>query len=108
MSYSQEIYDAVRSKISNGDVGSAVAQAAREAFDISWKIEGISQEFIIAAQEQQRPSVLFRPQIMQDGNSFIALLGENLAVGVVGCGDTPAEAMLDFDKAFYRKARIAP
>lgn len=32
MSYNQEIYDAVRSRISGGDVGHAVQDVAREVF----------------------------------------------------------------------------
>ena len=58
------------------------------------------------AKESTRPSVLFRPVIAQDGNAFIALLGDNLQIGVVGCGATPAEAMADFDVAWTRPAKV--
>jgi hypothetical protein len=105
MSYSQEIYDAVRSKIIGGDIGSVIEQVARDSFDISFRAESVAQEYISAAMEQQRPSVLFKPEIMKDGNSWIALLGDNLAIGVVGCGDTPSAAMADFDRVFYGKPR---
>ena len=104
MSYSQEIYDAVRSKISGGNIADAVESVARDAFGyVSHQAQMVGQEWSTAAQEQQRPCVLFRPKIMQDGNAWIALLGEDLAIGVVGCGNTPAEAMADFDRVFWGK-----
>lgn len=98
----QAIYDAVRSKISGGNIGDAVADVARSAFDISWPIEHIKQEFIAAAHQMQRPSVLFRPTIMADGDKWCALLGDDLAVGVSGFGDTPDEACAAFDQAWWK------
>lgn len=106
MSYSQEIYDAVRSKISGGDIGQAVSDAARNAFDISHRAEMVSNEFLTAAYEMHRPCVLFKPALSQDGNAWLAIYGD-LPTGVVGAGDTPAAAMADFDKAWHRKA-VAP
>lgn len=44
-----------------------------------------------------RPSVLFRPYVVRDGSKWSALYGENLMEGVCGFGDTPEEAMIDFD-----------
>ena len=102
MSYSQEIYDAVRSKINGGNVSDAVESVARDAFGaVSHQAQMVAQDWSIAAHEQQRPCVLFKPKIMQDGNAWIALLGDDLVTGVVGCGNTPAEAMVDFDRVFY-------
>jgi len=49
------------------------------------------------------PSAIYRPSIAPDGNKWCALYGENLAEGVAGFGDTPAEAMADFDAAWHRK-----
>lgn len=102
MSYSQEVYDAVRSKIHGGDVGQAFRDVVREAFDISWSVEFVKQEYLNAAMEQQRPSVLYRPEIMADGDQWCALLGADLQVGVAGFGDTPAAAMAAFDQAFWK------
>ena len=45
----------------------------------------------------QRPSVLFKPKLAKDGNAWIALLGDNLQEGIAGIGDTPSDAMKDFD-----------
>lgn len=50
-----------------------------------------------------RPSTVHRPMLTKDGNAWIALLGENIQVGVVGCGASPAEAMDNFDREFYAK-----
>ena len=48
----------------------------------------------------QRPSVLMRPELTRDGNQYCALYGVNLHEGCAGFGDTPAEAMTAFDKAW--------
>jgi len=93
----QAIYDAVRSRISNGDIGGAVADVARQAFDISHITVCLAQDFSIVAAEMQRPSVLMRPRMFLDGNQWCALYGENLQDGVAGFGDTPALAAAQFD-----------
>lgn len=56
-----------------------------------------------AAISHQRPSVLYRPQLCQDGNQWCALYGENLMEGVAGFGDTPKDAMEAFDAAWDGK-----
>lgn len=53
-----------------------------------------------AAVAAQLPSVLYRPRLMADGTKWCALYGDDLASGVAGFGDTPAEAMHEFDKAW--------
>ena len=53
--------------------------------------------------EMCRPSTIYKPKIMQDGDAWIALLGENLAEGVTGTGKSPSEAFYDFDENFYGK-----
>jgi hypothetical protein len=93
----QATYDAVRSRISNGDIGSAVENALRT--------ESIGYHFQQAAntisEEHTRPSVIYRPKLAPDGNAWIALYGDNLQEGVAGCGDSPAEAMADFDRNWF-------
>jgi hypothetical protein len=96
----QAIYDAVRSRIHGTNVGEVVAEQARQAFDISLAVACVRDEFASLAMEQQRPSVLYRPSIGPDGNKWCALYGANLVDGVAGFGETPAEAMLDFDRAW--------
>ena len=100
----QAIYDAVRSRISNGDIGESITSVARQSFDISHTVAILSQEFSLAAyelmqagREQQRPFVLMRPKIYLDGNSWCALYGENLQDGICGFGDTPEKASIAFD-----------
>jgi hypothetical protein len=51
-------------------------------------------------EERERPSYLWKPKLSIDGNQWCALFGENLQDGVAGFGDTPAKAMLAFDRAW--------
>jgi hypothetical protein len=90
----QAIYDAIRSRFHMPDLEPMV----RQCFDISWQVEAIKLEFLSAAYEQQRPSVLFRPALYPDGNMWCALYGEDLQNGCAGFGETPQKAMWDFDK----------
>lgn len=98
----QAVYDAVRSRISNADVGRAIQEGMH--LDGSFAIHQVQLAFQAAADDMRRPSVLFRPQLTQDGDMFIALYGPDLAVGVVGTGRTPDEAMWAFDKAWSTAA----
>lgn len=96
----QATYDAVRSKISGGDIGSAVERAMRDA-NLSHYADMASRSAQEAASEHMRPSVLFKPTLSADGTLWCALLGENLQEGVAGFGETPGKAMADFDNAFW-------
>lgn len=103
----QAIYDAVRSRISNGDVGRAVHEAASSAFDISNFTARIIEtqyslrnEFEQSAFQMRRPFVLLRPAMFPDGNQWCALYGESLQEGVAGFGDTPEKAAIAFDLAW--------
>jgi hypothetical protein len=49
------------------------------------------------------PSVIYKPRLSLDGNQWCALLGSNLIEGVAGFGDSPADAMAAFDKAWHEK-----
>lgn len=64
------------------------------------------QEIYCVSHEMQRPSVLYRPSVEPDGDKWCALYGKNLQAGVAGYGDTPAEAMTDFDKN-WREQKLA-
>ncbi len=98
----QAIYDAVRSRISGGDIGEAVESAMRDA-NISFYADRVSMAYQEAANEQLNPSVLYKPALSVDGDQWCALYGENLQEGVSGFGNSPAEAMEDFNKAWYAK-----
>ena len=99
----QAIYDAVRSRISGGNIGSIVAEIARNAFDFGHVTVRAQEQVYYIANEMVRPSVLFRPSCVPDGNKWSALYGENLMEGVCGFGDTPEKAMRDFDNNWWKQ-----
>ncbi len=102
MDTSQAIYDAVRSRISNGDIGRAVHEAVSANISGAGHVIALLQEQVgIISNEMQRPSVLYRPAISIDGNQWCALYGDDLQDGIAGFGDTVADAMADFDKAWH-------
>ena len=93
----QAIYDAVRSKISNGDIGTAIENVARQSFDIYHQVDIVKNEFLSVAYEMQRPFYLLKPKLYPDGNMWCCLYGDDLQNGVCGFGDTPEKAAIDFD-----------
>jgi hypothetical protein len=100
----QAIYDAVRSRISGGNISNAVDTALRDAFgNIDHHFQYAAQDFACAASEQQRPCVLFKPELSLDGDMYCTLFGKDLVQGVAGFGKSAAEAMTDFDKNWYVK-----
>lgn len=98
----QPVYDAVRSRLSNCDIGSAIESVVREV-GISHYVSMAAESVRCAVSEYERPSVLFRPKISIDGNQWCALYGEDLQCGVAGFGDSPSAAMRDFDKEWCAK-----
>jgi len=103
----QAIYDATRSRINNGDVGSAIESAMRDA-NLSHYVSMACDRIAEAAAAYDRPSAIYRPVLSKDGNAWIALYGSNLQEGVSGHGDTPAAAMSAFDVAWHREAGNFP
>jgi len=99
----QPIYDAVRSRLSNGDIGQAVEAVLREA-NFSHYFERaailITEVATKAADAYAEPSAVYRPALSIDGNQWCALYGANLQDGIAGFGDTPSAAMREFDKAW--------
>ena len=93
----QPIYDAVRSRISGFD-SQTLYDAISRQFDISHSVEMVRNDLLSVAYEHQRPCVLFRPKLTIDGDQWCALYGKDIQDGVAGHGNTPAEAMADFDK----------
>ncbi len=55
------------------------------------------------AQTMNTPSMMLLPKLSIDGDQWCALFGESLQNGVAGFGDSPNEAYLDFDKAWFKK-----
>lgn len=99
----QPIYDAVRSRLSNGDIGQAVEAVMRDA-NVAHYVECattlIGYEAAKAAKAYAAPSAVYRPALTVDGDQWCALYGANLQDGIAGFGETPAAAMHDFDKAW--------
>lgn len=53
---------------------------------------------------RRAPHVLMQPRVFRDGNQWCALRGENMMVGVVGFGDSPAKACEAFDAVWAPEA----
>ncbi len=51
--------------------------------------------------ELHTPAAIYRPRLFPDGNQWCALYGTDLQQGVAGFGNTPAEAMQAFNKAWF-------
>jgi len=101
----QPIYDAVRSKISNGDIGQAVENSLRDS-NFSHYVQMAMSSIEQIASEYDRPCAIFRPKLSLDGNQWCALYGENLQDGVAGFGESPALAMRAFDTAWTAKYEV--
>jgi hypothetical protein len=70
---------------------------------ISHYAEKVNENIRYAIAYFEAPSVLFRPKLSIDGDQWCALYGDNLQEGVAGFGNSPAEAMYDFDKEWFKK-----
>lgn len=70
---------------------------SRYVADMENRVADINFEVAI---ERRRPCNIKNPRVFKDGNSWCALLGEDLMTGVYGFGDTPEAACVAFDKAW--------
>lgn len=103
----QAVYDAVRSKISGGDINSAVEEAIRNC-GLGDQVHAVALAYQEVAAEQCTPSVLYRPTLSVDGDKWCALYGDNLQDGVAGFGDSPVRAMMNFDQNWLAKLIVSP
>ena len=97
----QAVYDAVRSRISDVNIGTSFESVLRECFGmadhrIQCAMEDIKYEYC-------RPCYVLKPKISIDGDQWCALYGQNLQDGIAGFGDSVAEAFSDFDKNYRAK-----
>jgi hypothetical protein len=46
---------------------------------------------------------VLKPKLSKDGNMWCYLYGENLQEGVAGFGESPYQAMVEFDENFRKK-----
>jgi len=100
----QAIYDATSSKIRNGDVGSAIENAISQ-MGLGHYVQMAMSSVAESVAEHGRPCAVFKPTLTLDGNKWFALFGENIQEGVCGYGDSPAEAMYEFDKSWNQKVK---
>lgn len=70
---------------------------------VSHHAQMAGQAWQLAAYSHETPSAVYRPALSIDGNKWCALYGEDLMNGVAGFGDSPAEAMADFDHNWSKK-----
>jgi hypothetical protein len=54
---------------------------------------------ILVEQEEYNLFTLLRPTLKKDGNQWCCLYGDNLQEGIVGFGDTPYLAIIEWTKA---------
>ncbi|MEY2492124.1 MAG: hypothetical protein QOH24_1075 [Verrucomicrobiota bacterium] len=54
------------------------------------------------------PSAVRRPQLCRSGDTFVALLGQNLQTGIAGIGNTVESALRAFDLQYLRALRPPP
>lgn len=65
--------------------------------DWSYAIAALQEQIHAVANQMTLPSVLYRPRVFLDGNTWCCLYGEDLQNGVAAFGRTPAEAVDNFD-----------
>jgi hypothetical protein len=99
----QAVFDATKVSLRNCEVGNAVENVLRSegiGFHAQQAFTQMGYDF---ADLIKRPSVILRPRISQDGDSFVCLYGENLQEGIAGFGKSPEEACADFDRVWATK-----
>jgi hypothetical protein len=68
-------------------------------------LEPLVQEALAAtsnhAFERNTPFVIYGARVFQDGNTFCALLGDNIQEGICAFADTPANAVHAFNNVWY-------
>jgi hypothetical protein len=96
------VFNAVRSRM---DYISAqnITEAIANKFEVSYQMEVIKDEFMQSAYDMRRPSMLLKPKLTLDGDSWCALYGDDIQSGVAGFGKSPELAMRDFDENFTKE-----
>lgn len=89
----QAVYDAVSRKVGG------FQDAVRSALDISFAVEQVKSTIQEVVYEHMRPSVLFRPTLVQADGQWRAQYGD-----LVATGDSPQAAAWAFDAAWTEKA----
>jgi len=58
---------------------------------------------VLETEQQMVIMKMLKPKIYKDGNKWCVLYGENIQDGVVGFGDTPIKAIIDFNISFNKR-----
>lgn len=80
-------------------VEQAELNAAGRLWDVASVKLGDAQD---TAEFNYRPSTRYKPKLYRDGNAWCALFGQDIQSGVSAFGDTPDEAMREFDKEWFK------
>lgn len=56
---------------------------------------------ILCSEQQYKRFAMLRPRIFKDGDKWCVLYGDNIQDGVAGFGDTPHEAVIDWENNWY-------
>lgn len=78
-------------------------QITVEFKDAACILQRAANDYQFAAMEMGRPSAIYHPSLVRDGNKWSALYGPDIQQGVCGFGDSPNEAMMDFDREWHKK-----
>ena len=66
----------------------------------------ISPELVVDVNLEGAAAVL-KPVVFHEGNAYCCILGPDPVEGVFGCGDTPAEAIADWDETLQLRLQEA-
>ena len=72
--------------------------------NIAWEFEAIVANRA-ANEKRNHWAVVFGLVPKRDGNQWYVLLGEDIQAGISGWGDSPEEAIADFDKQIKLSAK---
>ncbi len=79
-----------------------IARACSHDFNFQFAMGELKRAAEIAVE----PFTTYKPKIFIDGDKWCALYGEDLQNGVSGFGDSPNEAVCDFNKNWYAKLKV--
>ena len=58
---------------------------------------------LVVEKEEYNLFAMLKPKLCKDGNQWCCLYGENIQEGIVGFGDTPYLAILDWLGAWHKE-----
>jgi hypothetical protein len=58
---------------------------------------------ILTEQSEYNLFSILKPRVFMDGNKWCVLYGDNITDGVAGFGDSPFDAVIDFNNAWNKK-----